>query len=105
MTDILLRHDHQHIATLTLNRPAARNALSMGLMEALAAALSAIEHDPAVRVVIIAAILTLGAIYLMLTPENFGAELTKAVKTVDSVPQARKQPGEAPALIFKDKKK
>ena len=56
-------------------------------------------------VVIIAAILTLGAIYLMLTPENFGAELTKAVKTVDSVPQARKQPGEAPALIFKDKKK
>ena len=56
-------------------------------------------------VVIIAAILTLGAIYLMLTPENFGAELTKAVKTVDSVPQARKQPGEAPALIFNDKKK
>ncbi len=56
-------------------------------------------------VVIIAAILTLGAIYLMLTPENFGAELTKAVKTVDSVPQARTQPGEAPALIFNDKKK
>ena len=56
-------------------------------------------------VVIIAAILTLGAIYLMLTPENFGAELTKAVKTVDSVPQARKQPDETPALIFNDKKK
>ena len=56
-------------------------------------------------VVIIAAILTLGAIYLMLTPENFGAELTKAAKTVDSIPQAQKQPGETPALIFNDKKK
>ena len=56
-------------------------------------------------VVIIAALLTLGAIYLMLTPENFGAELTKAAKTVDSVPQAQRQPGEAPAMIFNDKKK
>ena len=45
---------------------------------------------------IIAAILTLGAIYLLLTPENFGAELTKAARTVDSIPQAQKQPGETP---------
>jgi enoyl-CoA hydratase/carnithine racemase len=55
MTDILLRHDSEHVATLTLNRPAARNALSMGLMEALDAALVAIADDRDVRVVIIAA--------------------------------------------------
>ena len=55
MTDILLRHDNEHIATLTLNRPAARNALSMGLMEALDAELAAIAEDRAIRVVIIAA--------------------------------------------------
>src|SRR5580693_182034 len=55
MTDIVLRHDGDHIATLTLNRPAARNALSMGLMEALDAELAAIADDPGVMVVIIAA--------------------------------------------------
>src|SRR5208337_2377436 len=55
MTDILLRHDNDFIATLTLNRPAARNALSIGLMEALDSALAAIAEDPAVHVVIIAA--------------------------------------------------
>ena len=56
MTDapILLRHDREGIATLTLNRPGARNALSMGLMEALDAALAAIAADPAVRVVVLA---------------------------------------------------
>jgi enoyl-CoA hydratase/carnithine racemase len=55
MTDILLRHDRDGIATLTLNRPAARNALSVPLMEALEAALAAIAGDPAVRVAVIAA--------------------------------------------------
>jgi enoyl-CoA hydratase/carnithine racemase len=55
MTDILLRHDSDNIATLTLNRPTARNALSMGLMEALDTQLAAIATDPAVKVVIIAA--------------------------------------------------
>jgi enoyl-CoA hydratase/carnithine racemase len=55
MTDILLRHDGDNIATLTLNRPAARNALSMGLMEALDSELAAIAGDSAVKVVIIAA--------------------------------------------------
>jgi enoyl-CoA hydratase/carnithine racemase len=54
-TDILLRHDDGNIATLTLNRPAARNALSMGLMEALDAALAAIADDNSVHVVILAA--------------------------------------------------
>lgn len=55
MTDILLRDDRDRIATLTLNRPAARNALSMGLMEALDAELAAIERDSEVQIVIIAA--------------------------------------------------
>ncbi len=54
MTDILLRFDSEHIATLTLNRPAARNALSMGLMEALDAELAAIGGDRRVKAVIIA---------------------------------------------------
>jgi enoyl-CoA hydratase/carnithine racemase len=55
MTDILLRHDSDNIATLTLNRPEARNALTIGLMEALDAALTAIAEDTTVKVVIIAA--------------------------------------------------
>jgi enoyl-CoA hydratase/carnithine racemase len=54
MTEILLRHDSDDIATLTLNRPAARNALSMGLMQALDAEFSSIATDRAVKVVIIA---------------------------------------------------
>jgi enoyl-CoA hydratase/carnithine racemase len=55
MPDILLRHDSDNIAILTLNRPAARNALSIGLMEALDAELRSIADDAAVKVVIIAA--------------------------------------------------
>ena len=55
MTDILLRHDRDNVATLTLNRPAARNALSMGLMEALDAELAAIGRDRSIHVVILAA--------------------------------------------------
>ena len=54
MTDILLRHDADNLAILTLNRPAARNALSMGLMEALDAELAAIATDASVKAVIIA---------------------------------------------------
>jgi enoyl-CoA hydratase/carnithine racemase len=51
---VLLRHDADGIATLTLNRPAARNALSMGLMQALLAELDAIDADAAVKIVVIA---------------------------------------------------
>jgi len=54
MTGLLLRDDRDGVAWLTMNRPAARNALSMGLMEAMDAALAAIEIDPAVRVVVLA---------------------------------------------------
>ncbi len=53
-TQVLLRHDQDGVAWLTMNRPAARNALSMELMAAMDAALVAISEDPTVRVVVIA---------------------------------------------------
>ncbi len=53
--DLLLRDDADGIATLTLNRPQQRNALSSGLMAALQAALDAIRDERGVKVVVIAA--------------------------------------------------
>ncbi|WP_412759841.1 enoyl-CoA hydratase [Methylobacterium litchii] len=52
---VLLRHDAEGIATLVLNRPAARNALSLALMNALQDALDAIREDDSVRVVVLKA--------------------------------------------------
>lgn len=52
--DELLREDRDGITTLTLNRPAARNALSTGLLEALERELGALAADPAARVVVLA---------------------------------------------------
>ena len=49
----LLRRDDGGVAWLTLNRPAARNALSVALMSSLAQALDAIATDRTVRVVVI----------------------------------------------------
>ena len=49
----LLTRQHDGVAWLTLNRPQARNALSVGLMAALDAALAAAAADPAVHVVVI----------------------------------------------------
>ena len=51
---ILLRQDHDGIATLTLNRPQARNALSMALMGEMIEALAALARDAAIKVVILA---------------------------------------------------
>ncbi|MCW3474299.1 enoyl-CoA hydratase [Limobrevibacterium gyesilva] len=51
---LLLRADRDGVAWLTLNRPQARNALSVGLMAALDDALAALADDPSVRVVVIA---------------------------------------------------
>lgn len=51
---ILLRQDTEGIATLTLNRPAQFNALSLSMLEALDGALTDIARDPAMRVVVIA---------------------------------------------------
>jgi enoyl-CoA hydratase/carnithine racemase len=52
---LLLRSDSGGIATLTLNRPEVRNALSVGLMAALHEELRLIAADQGVRVVVIAA--------------------------------------------------
>jgi len=52
---ILLRHDADGIARLTLNRPSARNALSVALMDALQSALDAVARDDTVKAVVIAA--------------------------------------------------
>ena len=54
MTDLLLRHDDAGIAWLTLNRPEARNALSVPLMSALEAEFAAIEDNPTIRVAVLA---------------------------------------------------
>jgi enoyl-CoA hydratase/carnithine racemase len=52
---VLLRETLGGIAILTLNRPAARNSLSEGLIADLHAALDGIHHDAGVRAVVIAA--------------------------------------------------
>jgi enoyl-CoA hydratase/carnithine racemase len=51
----VLVHDQAGIRTLTLNRPAARNALSTGLMAALQSALDDAVTDSAIHVLVIAA--------------------------------------------------
>jgi enoyl-CoA hydratase/carnithine racemase len=51
---VLLRRDADGIAFLTLNRPQARNALSVALMTSLQDSLDSIAGDATVRVVVIA---------------------------------------------------
>ena len=51
---VLLRADRDHVATLTLNRPQARNALSAELILVLNDALEIIAQDRSVHVVVIA---------------------------------------------------
>lgn len=50
---ILLRDDANGVATLTLNRPAARNALSLALLTVLEETLAALAADRAVKAVVI----------------------------------------------------
>ncbi len=52
--NLLLRADKEGVATLTLNRPAARNALSVGLMQALQDELAVLRDDAAIKAVVIA---------------------------------------------------
>jgi enoyl-CoA hydratase/carnithine racemase len=54
-TSPLLRSDADEIVSLTLNRPAARNALSEALIDALSRELDRIAAEPQVRVVILTA--------------------------------------------------
>ncbi|HRE14328.1 MAG TPA: enoyl-CoA hydratase [Usitatibacteraceae bacterium] len=51
--ELLLRHDEDGIATLTLNRPRQYNALCRDLVLAMERNLEAIAADPSVRVVIV----------------------------------------------------
>jgi enoyl-CoA hydratase/carnithine racemase len=51
---LLLRHDRDGVATLTLNRPRQYNALSEALLAQLQTELDSIASDAAVRVVVIA---------------------------------------------------
>ena len=51
----ILRSDADGVATLVLNRPAARNALSGAMMTAFQAEIDSIAADPAVRVLVIGA--------------------------------------------------
>lgn len=53
MSSVLLRTDHNSVTVLTLNRPTARNALSLDLMAALQTQLDAIAVDRAVKVVVL----------------------------------------------------
>ena len=52
---VLLRHDEDGVATLTLNRPAQYNALSEDLLKSLQSELDRIARDDALRIVVIAA--------------------------------------------------
>jgi enoyl-CoA hydratase/carnithine racemase len=50
----LIRSDDEGVVTLVLNRPSARNGLSLGMLRALRTALAQIEQDSSARVVILA---------------------------------------------------
>jgi enoyl-CoA hydratase/carnithine racemase len=52
---VLLHETVGNVAVLTLNRPAARNSLSLEMLEAMIAAIAAIPGDKSVRAVVIAA--------------------------------------------------
>lgn len=55
MTDTLITEIHQHVATVTLNRPKLHNAFDEQLIADLTAALRRLEADPEVRMVVLAA--------------------------------------------------
>lgn len=54
MAELVCVDLEDHLATITLNRPDARNALSLAMLEALDAALDEIERSDAVRVITLA---------------------------------------------------
>jgi methylglutaconyl-CoA hydratase len=53
MSPLVLTHAAAPVVTVTLNRPAQRNALDVALLGALAAALRAAAADPALRVLVL----------------------------------------------------
>ena len=54
-TPVLLREDHEGIVTLTLNRPARINLLTLEMLHALQKAIDALARDEDARVVVLAA--------------------------------------------------
>ena len=52
---VIVTRDARGVVTLTLNRPAAFNALSEGMLSALQAALDAVDADTGARIVVLAA--------------------------------------------------
>jgi enoyl-CoA hydratase/carnithine racemase len=52
---LLLRRDDGGVTTLTLNRPEARNALSVAMMSAIEGSLDTIAKDQSIKVVVLAA--------------------------------------------------
>lgn len=50
---VILRRDHDGVCELTINRPEAYNALSIGCMESFQCAIDECSHDSSVRVVVI----------------------------------------------------
>ena len=53
LTPLILRSENEGIATITLNRPVAYNALSLGLMNALMTELERIKESGSVKVVVL----------------------------------------------------
>jgi enoyl-CoA hydratase len=53
MSDVVLLTVQERIACITLNRPAARNALNSEVREALATAMSQVERNPEVDVIVL----------------------------------------------------
>lgn len=53
MSDLVMRHDADGVATLTLNRPDKRNAINRELFRALRAHITALESDGSVGVVVL----------------------------------------------------
>ena len=52
-SDTLALEQHSHVLHVTLNRPEARNAMSLAMVAELSAVFSQIEQDPGIRVVVL----------------------------------------------------
>jgi enoyl-CoA hydratase/carnithine racemase len=82
MTDTpwIVRSDDAGIATLMLNRPQSRNALSLGMLRALSAELERVAADSAARVVVLSAAgpaFCAGHDLKEIRAENFGSAYTE----------------------------
>src|SRR3954465_14455735 len=85
MADVVLTEVADRVATVTLNRPEARNALNSEVLKALPAALSEVDADDEVDVVILTG-----------SDPAFCAGLD--LKELGSRPAARRDPQEAPVV-------